>query len=558
MARNKDRKREKLSSEELSAEFFGDASKTAVPGQDEAAEDMGTNLASAIGTTVVEQAKSRLEGHGGPGGGGGAGAGGGMGHGEGGAGPQGGSGGGRGSAAGAGGPGGAAGVPGGGAASGDVYKLYDDKPKGDDLGPDYTRPSWFKLGGGDNPEVNPYAAQQDKRYSMDPRSAKTVRLGILFVIAFVLCAAVLPSPTYNTFTFSFQSFMSCVQINVADLLSMFGRNSGNIMPYRLCTYGIIALAGAGLSITGAVYQGALKNALVTPTTLGVNTGGALGAVVFAMFAPLALLEPITAGESFGTYSVQQLNAYYQSLSPLEYLLSTSGRSLAAVLGCFAAVGLVMLVAQLVGKGNASSFILIICGQVVAAVANSVMEVVRYYLVQTDPTSVRSTLIQSAQGGSVSSMSTPLDLVMVAVPVLAGIAIIIALRRRLNLLSFSDEEARSMGASTQRLRWGMVLPSTLITAVVISFCGNIAFVDYAIPLIVRRYVGPDFSHLVPASAVMGALFTVFMYWVASLNLTGFFGTLVPISMNMLVSIIGCIMFIVITLKQRKESRSADWV
>ena len=440
----------------------------------------------------------------------------------------------------------------------DSNSLFNESKSPADLGPDYTKKSWMQLGATPNPALNPYAAEQDKRYSMDPKTVKIIRLIVLTVVAYLVCAVVLPSSSYNiNFAYTPSAFITCIQDNITSLLGSFSGNA-SYMPYKLCTYGILLFAGAGLAITGAVYQGALKNALVSPTTLGINSGATLGVALFVLFASTDILNPLAGTETIMAIDAQTVIDYYNSLSLPDYLLVTQGRAFCSIIGSFVAVGLVMLVSFLVGRGRSSSFALIICGQVVAAVATSVVEVIRYYVVETDATGVKSSLIQSSQIGAVNAYSTPLDLLLVAVPVTVGVVLVILLRRRLNLLAFNDEEARSMGIATEALRWTMVFLCTFITAVVVAFCGNVAFIGFAIPLIVRRYIGPDFNHLIPASAIMGALYLVVIYWITDLNIFAIFGLNLPSSVSMFTSTIGIVLFAASTIAQRRENRSADWL
>ncbi|MCD8207000.1 MAG: iron ABC transporter permease [Bacteroidales bacterium] len=437
------------------------------------------------------------------------------------------------------------------------YELFDHSEAAPDLGPDYNKPSWFRLHPED-PNINPYAASQDKRYSLDPRAAKVIRLLVIGIVALIVII-MLPSPSYNTeFSYTFAGIVTALTGNVQGLFDFIGGKTQvpeGLINYKACTYLIIFFAGMALAVTGAIYQGSLRNALASPTTLGINAGGTVGVAIFAILAPVELLDPIF-GEELGYIDMTSIIDYYNSLSLSEYLLVTEGRAFASIIGCFIAVGLVMTVSRLVGRGSTSGFSLIICGQVVAAVAQSVVEVIRYYAIETDTTGTQSTVIRGAQAGSISEVSTPLDLLLVAVPVLVCLIIIIALRRRINLLAFSDEEARSMGIATERLRWVIVGVCTLMTAVIISFCGNIAFVGFAIPLIIRRYVGPDFNYLIPASALLGGTLLIATYWFTDLGIASMFG--LPASVNTITSLVGTVMFIVVTLQQRKANRSSDWL
>ena len=460
----------------------------------------------------------------------------------------------------AGGFGGDASVPGQAQAhsSSETYSLFGES-RNSDFGPDYTRRSWLAFGGGDNPEVNPYAAEQDRRYSMDKRVVKLIRIIVLVIVAYLVCAVLLPSPSYNVqFSYTFNGFLTCIQDNVADFMNMLRGYSAGALPYKLCTYAIYVFAGAALAITGAVYQGTLKNALASPTTLGVNSGATLGVSLFVLFISVDVLCPITGEATMSYAGASEVISYYNSLSLSEYLVIVQGRSLASLAGCFVVVGLVMLVSHLVGRGNSSSYALIICGQVVALVASSIVEFIRYYVADTDLTGIKSTYIRSSQAGAISSVTTPIDLLFVAVPCTIGIAIILIIRRKLTLLAFNDEEARSMGLSTERTRWLMVGACTFVTAIVLSFCGNVGFVGFSIPLIVRRYVGPDFNYLIPVSAAMGSLFLVVTYWFTDFNLFAMLSIDIPVSVNLFTSTIGLIMFVFATVQQRRESRSADWL
>lgn len=444
------------------------------------------------------------------------------------------------------------------AAESEAYSLFNTKKAKQDLGPDYSKKSWLQFGTDENAALNPYAAEQDKRYKMDPRAYKLMRLVVLSVVCYVIFALILPSPVYDVdFDYTISAFLTCIQENIQSLGKLFDPSSDTILAYKLRAYAIAMFAGAALAITGAVYQGSLKNALASPTTLGINAGGTLGVSIFVLFATPAMLDTFFSSGS-GSVTIAEVSAYYDQLSFFEYLMATQWRALAALVGCFIAVGLVMLVSHLVGRGRSSSFALIICGQVVAAVASSATECIRYYITQTDMTGVRSSAIQSAQIGQIPAMATTLDLLLVAIPITLGIVAVILLRRKLNVLAFNDEEARSMGMATQRLRWAMVLLCTFITAIVISFCGNIAFVGFAIPLIVRRYIGPDFNYLIPGSVIMGALFMVVAYWLTDFNVPYLFGLDIPMSVSMLTSMIGAVLFAIITIKQRRDGRSADWL
>ena len=109
-------------------------------------------------------------------------------------------------------------------------------------------------------------------------------------------------------------------------------------------------------------------------------------------------------------------------------------------------------------------------------------------------------------GSRSSIRSK-DLPFLAAPVLAGLAVLLCLRWRLNLLTVSDEEAESMGVNVQRLRAVVIVCATLMTAASVAVGGLIGWVGLVIPHFSRMLFGYDYRKMLPASALMGAAFLI---------------------------------------------------
>jgi iron complex transport system permease protein len=77
--------------------------------------------------------------------------------------------------------------------------------------------------------------------------------------------------------------------------------------------------------------------------------------------------------------------------------------------------------------------------------------------------------------------------------------------KLNILSFGEEEARTLGVDTRRLRFTSIVCASLLTASVVSVVGIIGWVGLIIPHFARFIVGPDHKRLIPASFLIGASF-----------------------------------------------------
>lgn len=120
-----------------------------------------------------------------------------------------------------------------------------------------------------------------------------------------------------------------------------------------------------------------------------------------------------------------------------------------------------------------------------------------------------------------------------------------LRWRMNLLSLSDFEAKSLGENTVVLRTVTILCATLLTAASVAITGGIGWVGLIIPHMARIIVGHDFRKVLPVSALLGASFLLIMDNIARSALA----TELPI--GTLTSIIGAPIFFFILIKFRRN-------
>jgi iron complex transport system permease protein len=242
---------------------------------------------------------------------------------------------------------------------------------------------------------------------------------------------------------------------------------------RLPRVAAAALVGAALSVAGASYQGLFRNPMVSPDILGASSGAGFGAAfaIWAGFGTLAI-----SGSAFLSGLAAVLLAY--GLGRASSINSTLSMVLSG-----------MMVSSLFTAGT--SFLKLI------ADTNEVLPAITYWLM-----------------GSLASVRQR-DLLFLAVPVLGGLAVLLALRWRMNLLTVSDEEAESMGVDLRRLRAVVILCATLMTAASVAVAGLIGWIGLVIPHFCRLLFGYDYRKLLPASALMGAAFLIVVDDVARL-------------------------------------------
>jgi iron complex transport system permease protein len=224
------------------------------------------------------------------------------------------------------------------------------------------------------------------------------------------------------------------------------------------------LVGAALAGAGTAYQGMFRNPLVSPDILGVSTGAALGAVL-AIFLSLGAL----------------------------------GIQLLAFAGGLAAVALVYGVGARL-RGHDPLLALVLTGVVIGTLLGSAIALLKYL---ADPTN-QLPAITFWLLGSLAAVG-PADLAIAAPFALAGLAPMLLLRWRMNLLALPDDEARALGVNTGRLRIVVVAAATLMTAAAVAISGIIGWVGLLVPHAARLLVGPDFGRLLPLAMLIGAAF-----------------------------------------------------
>ena len=396
-------------------------------------------------------------------------------------------------------------------------------------------------------EVSIYTAQMDERYAMD-RHTKVIVVSCILVAVMIVLVPILPTGLFGngrdfpTPAVVIEAFSS----NIAGFINWV--TGGPVTTGISITFWqnlAVAIAGAALALNGCVFQGALKNALAAPSTLGVMSGGTLGTVFFTLVFAVPANTDI-----FTVIRASELSEQMEQMDFVSYLLATQGRAFCSMAGCFVVVALVLLIAHIAGRGKVSKVGLLIAGQVFAALITGVISVIRYYILYYG-TEEQLVAIQQIVGGSVSGFTNPLTLVPFVVPIFIGIVIIMIMRFRLNLLAFHDDDARSMGISTAFTRNLVIIVCTVLTGVVVSYVGSVGFVGFLVPHIARKAVGPNFRYLVPASMLFGAIFLLLAYYL--MNLTSLFSG----SLGTLTAIVGAVSFLVIAIRQRARG-NVDWI
>ena len=228
---------------------------------------------------------------------------------------------------------------------------------------------------------------------------------------------------------------------------------------------IAFIVGAGLTVSGIALQAMFGNPLVSTHVLGVSYsagfGAALGILLFSHFA------------------------YVETFSMI-----------------FGFIGMVLTYGISRKKGTSSTLMLVLSGIVVGSVFEALTSFIKYI---ADPEqklpSITYWLMGSMAGSSMSDVIT-------ALPLIGGATFVLWLFRwRLNVISLSEDEAKSLGINLKLTRLVVIIATTVIAASVVSMCGVISFVGLAVPHLTRMLVGNDHRQLLPMSIITGAAYMI---------------------------------------------------
>lgn len=261
--------------------------------------------------------------------------------------------------------------------------------------------------------------------------------------------------------------------------------------------------GASLSVAGATYQGMFRNPLVSPDILGVSSGASLGAA-FAI-----------------------LNG-----SP-NWLIQLS-----AFTGGIAAVAFSYLISR--KSAHSQILSLVLTGSMVMALCNAGVTMIKYI---SDPNDVLQQITFWLMGSL-----TKTDMASFrwsAIPMTVGLAIILLLRWRINLLTMEEEEARTLGINVRRYRLVFIIASTLLSAAAVCLGGLIGWVGLMIPHMARALAGVDYNRLIPASAMLGGAYLVLMDDIARSILS------LELPLGVVTSIMGAPFFVYLIIKRKER-------
>lgn len=320
-------------------------------------------------------------------------------------------------------------------------------------------------------------------------------VGIITLLAILLIFAVVISAALGRYPIGVREIFGIIGSKIFDFEPFWTATQESLLLiHRIPRIILACLVGCCLSAAGVSYQGVFQNPMAAPDILGASSGAAFGAALAILLG--------------GGNVMIIVFSFFTSLLTVFLVIFVGNRVKGKRV-----VGLILtgiMISSLVSSGT--SFVKLI------ADPQDQLPAITYWLM-----------------GSLNG-TQPNDVKFVIIPMLIGLLPLLLLRWRLNILTFGDEEAKTMGVNAKLMRTIVIVCSTMITAASVSVSGMIGWIGLIIPHLARRIVGNNYKTLMPAAMLMGALFLLIVDDV-SRNL---FTTEIPI--GILTSLIGAPFFI----------------
>ena len=284
-----------------------------------------------------------------------------------------------------------------------------------------------------------------------------------------------------------------------------------ILSIRLPRVICAGLSGAALSLCGAAMQGLLRNPLADGSTLGVSSGGALGAA-------LAIVLGISV--------------------PGLPLAASTGM---AMLFSFGSLAAILSLAYAMDRALSTQTIILI-GVIFSMLASALLTL----LIAFSGDRLRSITFWTM--GSLSGRGYAHSLILLGGLILFG-GVLLSQGRELNAFAICEENALHVGVPVRAVKLRVMIAASSLIGICVAVGGSIGFVGLIVPHMVRLITGPNHRKLLPASLFSGAIFLMLADLLARTALSP-----IELPIGVVTSLIGAAVFISIFYRSRKGGKS----
>lgn len=325
---------------------------------------------------------------------------------------------------------------------------------------------------------------------------------------------------------AFSMSLGAVKIPITEVMIILGKKIGlfstteipmqyegvmNIVRIPRVLLGI--LVGAALGISGTAIQGIFRNPLAEPGLIGISAGASLMAVIIIVLE-IGLLA-----------SLSNLLGYY--------LLA---------FGAFAGAGIAALIVYQIsrteGKSNVATMLL--AGIAINALAGALTGLITFAADDQQLRNITFWMLGSLGGATWQTVIAVLPFIMIPVLLLPSLG------KALNAFALGEIQALQLGLKVGIIKRNIVILATMAVGAAVSVSGIIGFVGLLVPHTIRLLIGVDNKHVLPASALFGAL----MLTLADMLCRTIIAP-IELPIGVITALLGTPLFLYILIKDKKK-------
>lgn len=269
-------------------------------------------------------------------------------------------------------------------------------------------------------------------------------------------------------------------------------------------------AGIGLPIAGLILQIIFRNPLAGPYVLGISSGAGL-MLALVTLTPLTLLNIQTPffGKSIIVF--------------------------ASITGSIAATILILLIS----KKIKSNVLLLLVGIMIAQICGALQSILEFL---ANPSSLKNFIVFNLGNLSLCNLNESIILLSL---ILLCLVVLFFYTKTLNAFLFGEKYATNLGFNYNKNRFTFILITSVITGIITAFCGPIAFIGIAIPILSRWLISTSHQGVqIISSAMLGCILLLLCDLISHTIIAN---SLIPI--NTITSIVGSPIVITLLFKSK---------
>jgi len=338
------------------------------------------------------------------------------------------------------------------------------------------------------------------------------RAGILLALGLGLLGVIILATSLGTVSIPLGQVMGMIAhrllgISPSEAAAPSRQAEAIILQVRMPRVVTAAIVGCALAAAGTVFQGLLRNPMADPYIIGTSGGAALGAT-------LALILP--------------------------WHVIWFGFTLVPILAFAGAMGAVLVVYRVARVGPRTPVTTLLLA---GFALSSMMAAAMSFLMLASTRTLHRVVLWTMGGVSASGWS---QILVVTPLVLIGMVLALLLAHDLNVFLLGEEQAAHLGVNVERRKLALLMVGSLLTAAAVSVSGLVGFIGLVVPHMARLLFGPDHRFLLPASALVGAIFLVLADLLARMLMSP-----AEIPVGIITALFGAPFFIYLLRRSRRE-------